>query len=69
MFTSYYIQLFPKENSRFQVIAQFPGRPQLSEGSIVLFAREDVPLKLLSVENTPTEKFCITLNLSKINGY
>ena len=34
-------------------------------GGIMLFVREDIPTKLLSVENSPTEAFFIEINLRK----
>ena len=37
-------------------------------GGILFYAREDIPVKLLSVENLPTESFFIEINLRKLNG-
>ena len=34
-------------------------------GGIVLFVREDIPSKLLSLKNSPTEAFLIEINLRK----
>ena len=34
-------------------------------GGILFYAREDIPVKLLSVENLPTECFFIEINLRK----
>ena len=34
-------------------------------GGIMLFVRENIPSKLLSVENSPTEAFFVEINLKK----
>ena len=34
-------------------------------GSVMLFVREDIPCKLLSVENHPMEGFYVEINLRK----
>ena len=36
-----------------------------TSGGIMLFVREDIPSKLLSVENSPTEAFFVEINLRK----
>ena len=39
------------------------------EGDIMLFVREDISSKLLSVENLPIEGFYFEIHLLKQNGY
>ena len=47
-----------------------PFRPDRDNngGGIMLFVREDIPCKLLSVENHPMEGFYVEINLQKPNG-
>ena len=36
-----------------------------NDGGIMLFVKENIPSKLLSVENSPTETFFVEINLRK----
>ena len=60
---------FPK--SQFQIKGfsdPFRVDRNCNGGEILLYAREDIPVNLLSVEPLPTECFFVEINLRKLNG-